>query len=713
MLPLGAVTVVVAILLQGRAAAGEFRLDTENGGITVYRGDAVVLRVAPAAPVPVAVNAAPDAVTITGSSGEAAFALYGAAGSGVVIAARFTAAAAFTTESCLLITDSAAVVEGEGRVPPAGGVRLVVMGPWQRNAGGIEVRPGGVHPGDPDRTRLIWFGIVPAGAALPLVTMTPALPSAAVRNEAVTMACDIIDVMTTPYTYRAVRCTVSDPDGRSITIEPFFYEPHLRQDEGWMPVGRPQFAFRFTPRKTGPHRVRVESGGKVLYEAALAVTGGQGQGFLRRPQKERFLTDDTGAVFFPVGINAAWGNTDHDLAWYLDRMAESGINFARVWLCTWDLALEGRRLDDYRQDTAARLDDLFERAQARGIRLMLCVNNFYDFVNHRDRTGWFAPGGPVAADGAFFTDGAWLARRQDFYRFLVNRYAAWPSLAAWELWNEIDYAAPANTNIAAAEERMAAFLHTIDPYGRPVTTSLGVGRVDYQLWDKPGIDIVQYHLYVPAHDLLAPGSVYHEPALLISGAAGILAGFGKPVLLGEFGHHGTNEANPNNDLDPEGILLHETLWASALGGFAGSGLPWWWDVYVDRNNLWYHFKPLALVMGRAYLSMAMRPVSADAAEGRARVMALRDDRSAVVWIADRRATWSGMLIDRYTPVTIPATRIDLAGFRPGEYAVAWFNTFSGEAVGSARVAVAENSLLLLEVPAFTRDLAGVIGTVVQ
>ena len=42
-----------------------------------------------------------------------------------------------------------------------------------------------------------------------------------------------------------------------------------------------------------------------------------------------------------------------------------------------------------------------------------------------------------------------------------------------------------------------------------------------------------------------------------------------------------------------GIHLREGLWGSALAGTAAPGWPWWWDSYIEKNDLWKVFRPLA------------------------------------------------------------------------------------------------------------------------
>ncbi len=45
--------------------------------------------------------------------------------------------------------------------------------------------------------------------------------------------------------------------------------------------------------------------------------------------------------------------------------------------------------------------------------------------------------------------------------------------------------------------------------------------------------------------------------------------------------------------DPAGVYVHNSLWASLLGGALGTALPWYWDNYIDPQDLYVHFDAVA------------------------------------------------------------------------------------------------------------------------
>lgn len=41
--------------------------------------------------------------------------------------------------------------------------------------------------------------------------------------------------------------------------------------------------------------------------------------------------------------------------------------------------------------------------------------------------------------------------------------------------------------------------------------------------------------------------------------------------------------------DPDGIGLHNDLWAPSVSLAAGTAMMWWWDSYIAPYNLYHHF----------------------------------------------------------------------------------------------------------------------------
>jgi hypothetical protein len=155
-----------------------------------------------------------------------------------------------------------------------------------------------------------------------------------------------------------------------------------------------------------------------------------------------------------------------------------------------------------------------------------------------------------------------------------------------------------------------------------------------------------------------------------------MRGFGKPFFFGEQGIEGPVS------VDPEGKHFHDTIWATALSGAAGTGLYWWWHNYIEPYNLYRHYKPLAqFVRGIDFaahewkapaLSRPNLPVTLN-------VYGLVAPDRALLWIHDPLA----FRITGGKAVRGPdqsGASANVVGLGEGLYDVEWWSTTTGEIV---------------------------------
>ncbi len=216
---------------------------------------------------------------------------------------------------------------------------------------------------------------------------------------------------------------------------------------------------------------------------------------------------------------------------------------------------------------------------------MLCTDSF-NTVSTGTYGAWkdspynAANGGPCAQPMDFFTNAEARRLFQQRLRYLVARWGYDPTVLAWEFWNEVDLASGyQSAPVAAWHREMADYLRALDPWRHLLTTSFA-NPGDSAVEGLPQLDYVQSHNY-GAHDIagMVRDVTYRK-----------LAAMGKPHYLGEFGIDWQFNEYPN---DPEGLHLHNALWASVVSGSAGTAMTWWWDVYVEPRNLYHHFAPVA------------------------------------------------------------------------------------------------------------------------
>jgi hypothetical protein len=164
-------------------------------------------------------------------------------------------------------------------------------------------------------------------------------------------------------------------------------------------------------------------------------------------------------------------------------------------------------------------------------------------------------------------------------------------------------------------------------------------------------------------------------------------------------------------LDPEGHHFHDSIWASALSGAAGTGLYWWWHNYVEGLDLYRQYKPLAAFLkgedlaarkwSRTGLSRPSLPITLA-------VYGLSAPDRALLWIHDPL----GFRIVQGKPERgpgQPAASLNVTGLDDGSYEIEWWDTIRGETVrrdtGRVRRSNHFGYGLELKPPPFWRDIA--------
>jgi len=508
----------------------------------------------------------------------------------------------------------------------------------------------------------------------------------------------------------ALWAEVTEPTGRVRTVEGFIfqdYERTLRNGrEELKPRGGRVWKLRYTPTTAGLHfyvvKLRTRGGRAEAPMRAFTATGAKGPGFIRVSRRNpRYFEYSTGKPYFPIGHNICWADSQlktYDYDSYFRKMAAANENFTRIWMCSWSLELEGAKLDDYRLDNAWRLDHIIAFARTYGIAFKLCLDNFYDFAQRRHSPYLRAQGGMCDQPADFFTSEQAKAHYRRRLRYIVARWAHAPQIMAWELWNEMDYAPSERGKVLSRKEpymlewtaEMAAELHRLDPYGHLVTNTLAAYTDWPEFWAMPALDFVQLHCYI--HEGWEPTPKQYDAAAMVLDQARDFEQFRKPYLIAEFGFHAAGGKNPLNKLDPTGVHLHNALWASCLGGAAGAPMLWWWDNYVEPNDLYYHYRALGRFL--AEVDWTGQPWQAVRDDGRSnlRIVGLRTGRRALLWFQDRRNTWHRRLVEKEPVRLLEPFALRLPGMRAGRYRIEWFDTYNGGIVTEAQAVAGAGGL---------------------
>ncbi|MEM9226745.1 MAG: cellulase family glycosylhydrolase, partial [Verrucomicrobiota bacterium] len=327
-----------------------------------------------------------------------------------------------------------------------------------------------------------------------------------------------------------------------------------------------------TYREELPFRFRVENG--------------EYGGFVRVSENDhRYLVRDDGSPVMLNGFNVLSSNVGYYKT-YLDKMHEAGCNFIRIWMSPNTFGFE-RKLNQYDQRRSAQMDTLVEMCNQLGVYIM---PSLIDFRSLQADASWrWAPwnvdnDGYLESPDDFFTHPQTMPAMRNLMRYFVARWGAYPSVLCWEYFNEVnnvdtwgqgEFIDPAV--VRTWNQQMSELAREIDPYGRLLTTSFAELEDD-EIWEQPGMDLVQRHFY------LKPGTPFVDFSLK---AYEVLARHNKPVLTGEFGRSQNTFAAETKD----GITLHNGIWSAALSGAAGTGMDWWWR-WIDDYDLYFHFEYL-------------------------------------------------------------------------------------------------------------------------
>ncbi len=394
------------------------------------------------------------------------------------------------------------------------------------------------------------------------------------------------------------------------------------------------------------------------------------------PRDARYLELSDGRPFIPIGLNLIHPDTAEQgglarMDQWLERLGTNGGNFARLWLSSpfWDV--EHERSGTYDEARARRLSAVLESARRRGIRLKLTLEHFREMsANPQQR--WANKPLHLVANGGTATNVADFFRgdasRRSFLRKLdwyAERYREDPAIFAWELWNEINAVRAGAADFMPWTEFMLAELHRRFPHHLAMQSlgsfdSAGVRALYRRCSLLPGNDIAQVHRYL---DLGAGLPVCHGAVEeLAADAVTELLAFepGRPVVLAESGAVEPGHSGPFKlyAADKAGIILHDVLFAPFFAGAAGAGQIWHWDVYVDRNNLWFHFGRFAeAVKDLDPPAEGFRVVTVD--HDRLRIRALCGNQTTLLWCRDTANTWRTELLAGQPPEELRGLTVDL------------------------------------------------------
>lgn len=387
----------------------------------------------------------------------------------------------------------------------------------------------------------------------------------------------------------------------------------------------------------------------------------------------RYFRLSNGDPYIAVGCNiAALGNREA-IGRYITALADNGGNFGRVWLnsALFEPETEYGRLNEEHLSNLILLLDL---ARRHDIKIKLCIESFRHIRPGRNR--WDTKASYHTSNGGPFGNAAEFIStqrgRDEYLRRLAivrERVGDHPAVFGWELWNEMN--AVDSPEIREWNDYMLPRVKRMFPKNL-VMQSLGSldRRSSFPIYEyickMPSNEVMQVHRY------LDPGAelpVCKAPMdSLCSDAVSVLRGYGeeKPLLLAEGGAVQPDHAGPSllYPKDTVGMLLHDVIFTPFFCGAAGSGHCWHWDHYIEKNDLWYHFRRFArAVEGLDPAAEHFEPLRLDS--GRLKGYVLKGKRHTLVWFRDAENTWQTELVEGKAPDVLTGQEVDFSEMLAG------------------------------------------------
>lgn len=416
---------------------------------------------------------------------------------------------------------------------------------------------------------------------------------------------DIKDTFKTKnnYDYSIINIKAYFKNGKDVfkEVDGFYMKDFEMSESGEViPLETGKFKIRFTPDKPGKWKYKIKVfSEKILFAETkwnffYCKKDEQKNGFIRISKKDDlFMVFDNKKPFYAIGLNLCWsiGDVIKDYEKWLTQLKENGGNFIRLWMANWFVGIEwietGVGNYESRQKQAFLLDKIIDMCKERDIYVMLCLIPHGEFSTTTDSNWENNPynlknDGLLKEPSEFFTD---IVARQAFknrLKYIIARWGYSPNIFSWEIFNEADNTDNYNTeNIAKWHADIISYIKQLDINRHLISTSFANPNMDYTIWKLKDINFTQTHFYG-----VKDGFELYELS------NGKIDKFSKPHIISEFGMD-TNADFVKNNIDPEGIGLVNSVWAGAFSMSFGAPMPWGWDDYIAKNNLFKIFKPLS------------------------------------------------------------------------------------------------------------------------
>ncbi|MDP4289613.1 MAG: glycosyl hydrolase family 5 [Bacteroidota bacterium] len=381
-------------------------------------------------------------------------------------------------------------------------------------------------------------------------------------------------------------------------------------------------------------------------------------------ENPRYFETNDGKPWIPVMINFVIPNGNDDQVFqkinqYFRHFSENGGNAMRIWISSPFLEIEDTKVGEYNQVKFKRIDSIISLAKKYDIRLKFTLQHIRS-IKPESKGGtesWsnrsfmsVENGGPFKDIHDYITTAEGIRTYLNRVKILSDRYKNCKQIFSWELWNEMD--AIDNKEWFPFTNQILDSVKALFPNHLIVQTLGSMHSVDADKRYEKLLSIKNDE-YITVHRYLDPGNAWnqydyvHGPIdLLISNAIQFVyrPEVMKPIVANELGAVEANHSGPNKlyEKDTAGVFIHDMIFTPFFCGTSGCGSLWHWDSYVERQNLWYHYKRFnAIIKGINPIKEKFIPFTFT--KDSVRCYGLLGSKTTMIWYRDATSNWKSEL----------------------------------------------------------------------
>ena len=439
-------------------------------------------------------------------------------------------------------------------------------------------------------------------------------------------------------------------------------------------------------------------------------------------ENPRYFETQDGKPWIPVMINVIMPNGDDEakvfrtVENYFRHFSENGGDAMRIWISSPFLEIEDTRQGEYNPAKFSRIDTILGFAEKYNVKIKFTLQHIRSIKpKGPDVTEWSnksilstAEGGTFSGIKEYINTPEGRKHYLDRARALAAKYRDNKQIFSWELWNEMD-AVDAEDWYSFSKEILDS-VKLLFPHHMVAQTLGSMHSKDAdERYEK--FLTLENNDYFTVHRYLDPGNDWgqydnvHGPIdLLISQAVQFVYRPApvKPVVPNEHGAVEANHTGPNKlyRRDSLGVFIHDMIFAPFFCGASGCGSMWHWDSYVERQNLWFHYKRFnAIIEGIDPVKEKFVPFTLE--KDMVRCYGIKGGTTTMIWCRDAGSNWMTELRDSIVPEPRKNVVLDLP--ETGSYSSArFYDPWNDSWTNSA---IKEKSISL---PDFTRSIVVVL-----